>query len=130
MLDGQQYVTFFSGNNPGNRLYTFSLNGHEPMPDVPGTKSEAASAKAAGSAPTKSADKADVLPPVKGKELVQNRCVDCHGLELVVDQQATKQGWATIVGEMVANGANLTDDEVPTIVAYLAEHFPPTATKH
>jgi mono/diheme cytochrome c family protein len=130
MLDGQQYITFFSGNNPGNRLYTFSLNGHEPMPDVPATKPETVSAKTAGSAPTERADNADGLPPGKGRELVRSRCVDCHGLELVVGQQATKEGWAAMVREMVSNGANLTDDEISTIVAHLADKFPPTATKH
>ena len=39
MLDGKQYVTLLGRVYPGNRLFTYVLDGKEPMPPVarPGT---------------------------------------------------------------------------------------------
>jgi hypothetical protein len=36
-LDGKQYVTLLGRANPGNRLFTFVLDGKEPMPPLPAT---------------------------------------------------------------------------------------------
>jgi len=69
------------------------------------------------------------LPPGKGKELVENTCGSCHGLDVVVSQHATKDGWASIVDYMVSRGATGTPEEINTIVEYLAKNFPPEATK-
>jgi glucose dehydrogenase len=35
MLDGKQYVTLFARNYPDNRLFTFVLDGKEPIPPKP-----------------------------------------------------------------------------------------------
>jgi competence protein ComEA len=69
------------------------------------------------------------LPPGKGKELVENTCGSCHGLDVVVAQHATKDGWASIVDYMVSRGATGTPEEINTIVEYLAKNFPPEAAK-
>jgi competence protein ComEA len=69
------------------------------------------------------------LPAGKGKELVENTCGSCHGLDVVVAQHATKDGWASIVDYMVSRGATGTPEEINTIVEYLAKNFPPEATK-
>jgi hypothetical protein len=37
MLDGKQYVTLLGRVYPANRLFTFVLDGKEPMPPVPST---------------------------------------------------------------------------------------------
>jgi competence protein ComEA len=65
------------------------------------------------------------LPDGKGKDLVENTCGSCHGLDVVVAQHATKDGWSSIVDYMVSRGATGTPDELQTIVAYLAKNFPP-----
>ncbi len=67
------------------------------------------------------------LPDGKGKDLVENTCGSCHGLDVVVAQHATKDGWASIVDYMVSRGATGTPDEIQTIVAYLAKNFPAAA---
>lgn len=68
------------------------------------------------------------LPPGKGKDLVENSCGSCHGLDVVVAQHATKDGWASIVDYMVSRGATGTPEEIQTIVDYLAKNFPVAKT--
>ena len=64
------------------------------------------------------------LPPGEGKELVENTCGSCHGLDVVVAQHATRDGWGSIVDYMVSRGASGTPEEIKTIVEYLAKNFP------
>ena len=68
------------------------------------------------------------LPAGKGKALVENSCGSCHGLDVVVAQHATKDGWASIVDYMVSRGASGTPEEIQTIVEYLAKNFPAART--
>ena len=65
------------------------------------------------------------LPDGKGKDLLQKICADCHGLDIIVSQRATKDGWASIVDSMVGRGASGTKDELDTIIDYLAKNFGP-----
>src|ERR1700684_3950038 len=67
------------------------------------------------------------LPAGKGKDLVENTCGSCHGLDVVVAQHASKDGWASIVDYMVSRGATGTPEEIATIVDYLAKIFPAAA---
>jgi competence protein ComEA len=69
------------------------------------------------------------MPAGKGKDLVENTCGSCHGLDVVVAQHATKDGWASIVDYMVSRGATGTPAEITTIVDYLAKNFPAAAAK-
>jgi competence protein ComEA len=68
------------------------------------------------------------LPAGKGKDLVENTCGSCHGLDVVVAQHASHDGWASIVDYMVSRGATGTPDEIKTIVDYLAKNFPASKT--
>jgi competence ComEA-like helix-hairpin-helix protein len=69
------------------------------------------------------------LPAGKGRDLVENTCGSCHGLDVVVAQHATRDGWASIVDYMVSRGATGTPEEITTIVDYLSKNFPAAATK-
>jgi competence ComEA-like helix-hairpin-helix protein len=69
------------------------------------------------------------MPAGKGKDLVENTCGSCHGLDVVVAQHASKDGWASIVDYMVSRGATGTPAEIATIVDYLAKNFPAAAAK-
>lgn len=64
------------------------------------------------------------LPDGPGKATVQKICSGCHAAEIVLGHRDTKDGWETIVSNMVEKGANGTDDEFNTIIDYLAAHFP------
>jgi len=65
------------------------------------------------------------LPEGKGKDLLQMICADCHGLDVITAQRATKDGWASIVDSMVSRGANGTKEQLDTIIDYLAKNFGP-----
>ena len=64
--------------------------------------------------------RAQDLPEGKGKDLLMKICADCHGLDIIVSQRATKDGWAAIVDSMVGRGASGSKEELDTIVEYLA----------
>jgi competence protein ComEA len=63
------------------------------------------------------------LPEGKGKDLLQKICADCHGLDVIVNMKASKDGWQSVVDSMVGRGASGTKEELDTIVDYLAKNF-------
>lgn len=67
------------------------------------------------------------LPEGEGKNLVQNVCLGCHGLETTVDMKRTEEEWKKVVDTMASRGADATDEEFATIVKYLAKYFGKTA---
>ncbi len=64
------------------------------------------------------------LPDGPGKVLVETQCASCHGLEQVAQHKDTKDGWGSVVDYMVSRGMAATDEEVKTMVDYLAKSFP------
>ena len=66
------------------------------------------------------------LPPGDGKVIVQRACVGCHALKVVTSKRATPEEWSTVVNQMVSRGAEVEDDEIETLVAYLSKNFPPS----
>jgi competence ComEA-like helix-hairpin-helix protein len=69
------------------------------------------------------------LPDGKGKDLVEDRCSSCHGLDLLLAEHDSKAQWSQIVNEMVSRGATGSADELATIVDYLAANFGPEVAK-
>jgi hypothetical protein len=65
------------------------------------------------------------LPDGEGKAVVQKMCTGCHNLKTVTSKRATKEQWNTIVQQMVSRGADGTDEEIGTVINYLAKNFPP-----
>jgi len=63
------------------------------------------------------------LPEGPGKRLVQDICSGCHGLESVTSQRATRQGWESTVDYMIQRGATAKEEDIRTIVEYLAKNF-------
>ncbi len=63
------------------------------------------------------------LPEGPGKDVVENVCGSCHGVDLLSSQRATKQGWGYIVDDMVSRGASATNEQIDTIKDYLAKHY-------
>jgi competence protein ComEA len=68
------------------------------------------------------------LPAGNGKEVVARACTGCHTLKVVTSKRATPEQWSTLVSQMVSRGADVDDDDIDTLVAYLSKNFPP-ATK-
>jgi cytochrome c5 len=66
------------------------------------------------------------LPDGKGKDLVGRICVSCHDLAPITTSGGfTRRDWEQVVQSMIDMGADITPDEVPQIVSYLAASFPP-----
>ena len=63
------------------------------------------------------------LPEGDGKQLVEQRCTDCHGLETTTGSRLTVEQWQAELDDMIAKGAKVSDSEFQTIVQYLAKHF-------
>src|SRR4029079_4335117 len=69
-----------------------------------------------GAAP---AGKALTGPDAVAANLVNTVCASCHTLARVKNKMADKDGWTTTVARMKAQGANLTDEQVPVVVEFL-----------
>ncbi len=67
------------------------------------------------------------LPDAPGKVVTQKVCGTCHGAELMIGRQETREVWGAIVGDMVQRGAQGTEDEFYDVVDYLSANFSPTS---
>jgi competence protein ComEA len=67
------------------------------------------------------------LPAGKGQEIVQQNCAGCHVLKVVTSKRASKQQWSSLVDQMISRGAEVPDEEIETVVDYLAKNFGATA---
>lgn len=76
-----------------------------------------------GSAPIALQAQSVKLPDGAGKATVQKVCGTCHGAELVIGRQESREGWGAIVEDMIQRGATGTDDELYEVVDYLATNF-------
>jgi mono/diheme cytochrome c family protein len=85
------------------------------------------SSAAAQSAPSAPASAA--LPDGPGKSIAQRACVACHTLQVVTSKRASPDGWTQVVNEMVNRGADLSDDEIDTLIQYLSTTFGPTGSR-
>src|SRR5450432_1072895 len=67
------------------------------------------------------------LPDGAGKEATEKVCGMCHGAELVLGRQETRESWAAIVDNMIQRGASGSEEEFYAVVDYLATNFSPTS---
>jgi len=67
------------------------------------------------------------LPQGEGRELVERACSQCHSLETVLRSRLSRRQWEARIDEMIAKGAQLSDDDIDVAAAYLAAHFGPPA---
>lgn len=65
------------------------------------------------------------LPPGKGVELANAKCVTCHEADLIMAQRLSKQGWTREVEKMVRWGAAVNDAEKAILVDYFSANFAP-----
>ncbi len=70
--------------------------------------------------------RADVeLPQGPGKDILENACEECHGIERITEKAWTKDKWRATVKDMVSRGAVLKQEEIDTLVDYLSTYFGP-----
>ena len=68
---------------------------------------------------------AQSLPEGNGKAQVERVCAGCHPLTVVTKARKTEAEWGGVVSDMVARGAQGTQDDLNWITKYLAMHFGP-----
>ncbi|MGH9412515.1 MAG: hypothetical protein ACRD0Y_02135 [Terriglobales bacterium] len=56
-------------------------------------------------------------------QLVLARCGSCHGLNTLVQHPQNAAGWSKTVDEMIGMGAQVSPQDKPALIAYLANHF-------
>lgn len=61
----------------------------------------------------------DVAAAKTGWELVEEKCTVCHPLTTIDEARLDWAGWEEAVGHMLDNGAELTDAEQESVLAYL-----------
>lgn len=74
-------------------------------------------------------DAAASMPDGAGKPIVQRACASCHAVTVVTSKHATQKEWDQVVNLMVSRGAELSDDEIETVIAYLAKNYGPLDAK-
>ena len=91
-------------------------------------KAAAAKAVAAAVEPVPTPAEGKPEPTVDVKELVENRCTECHEMTDVEEHGGDdKEGWAKVVQQMIEDEeAELTPEEATLIVDYLAKEYPKT----
>jgi competence ComEA-like helix-hairpin-helix protein len=65
----------------------------------------------------------DDLPEGKGKDVLQRMCTNCHGLEQVTALRYSKKYWGNVVDDMVSRGAEGSDEDINSVIGYLARNF-------
>ena len=65
------------------------------------------------------------LPDGAGKAILLNNCTICHSLERIREQPSTREEWDQRLGAMLNEGAQLSDEEFPVLLNYLARNFRP-----
>jgi competence protein ComEA len=63
------------------------------------------------------------LPDGKGKDAVAKLCVGCHELDAVTASLRTRIGWKQNVDDMIARGAEGSDEDMEAVVDYLTKFF-------
>jgi competence protein ComEA len=77
------------------------------------------------SAAVASAQKTPQFPDGPGKDAFVRICSACHGAQIVMDKGLTEDGWTQVVLNMVERGAQGSEEDFGTIVAYLSKNYPP-----
>ena len=63
------------------------------------------------------------LPEGPGKAETVKVCSLCHQVERATAVRLTREGWQSVIADMVLRGAKGTDEEFRQVLEYLAVHF-------
>jgi competence ComEA-like helix-hairpin-helix protein len=69
------------------------------------------------------------LPDGPGKPILQRACIGCHSLTTVTSKRASHDEWSETLEKMVSRGADLSDEEIDTLLEYLSANFGPAGSK-
>jgi cytochrome c1 len=61
----------------------------------------------------------------RGKQIFENKCLNCHEADLTEQQRLSRAGWVREVEKMMRWGANVQEDEKEALVDYLFKNYGP-----
>ena len=67
----------------------------------------------------------DALIDAPGKATVLTRCGVCHHPNIVTTAHHNDDEWRELVGQMIARGAMVPDEDYDGLIAYLVTNYPP-----
>ncbi|MBI4446528.1 MAG: hypothetical protein HY645_11540 [Acidobacteria bacterium] len=91
-----------------------------PQPSTPPATAAPASPAAAN---------AFMLPDAPGKEVLENKCFQCHSENMWRDLRLSKRDWEAVVYRMVGRGAVWSEEEIEAMSRYLSTAFPPAIAR-
>ncbi len=132
--NGKQYVVLvatggsFFDMTAGDSVFAFALPGGLPTPkamqsatnDIASPAGQPQSAQTAPSVVNSAA-----MPDGEGKAIVQKQCAVCHAVTVVTAKHASRSEWEQVVNQMVSRGADLSDDDIDTVLEYLTKNYGP-----
>jgi competence protein ComEA len=65
------------------------------------------------------------LPPGPNRELVLRECQACHGLEMIVESNETREVWDTLLNSMTSYGLKVSAEDRAKILDYLSTALGP-----
>jgi cytochrome c5 len=65
------------------------------------------------------------LPNGAGKAILLEVCTHCHELHRIRESQYSRDEWEDLLVHMIGEGAQLSDDDFPVLLNYLARNFKP-----
>jgi cytochrome c5 len=65
------------------------------------------------------------LPNGAGRAILLDVCTRCHDLHRVRETQFSRAEWEDLLVHMIGEGAELSDDDFPVLLNYLARNFRP-----
>jgi competence protein ComEA len=83
----------------------------------------AVSVSIAGQAPQPRVLSGEGLPDGPGKDVTVAACAPCHEARRAASARLTREGWAAVIDSMQKRGAQVSEQDFPIILDYLATHF-------
>ena len=68
----------------------------------------------------------DPLPAGKGKDTTQQVCSGCHAVTMFSSFRKTRDQWSSVIDDMVSKGLSASDQDLDTILNYLATNLAPS----
>ena len=63
------------------------------------------------------------LPQGQGRAVMERMCIRCHQADVITGQRLSRERWAAKVDQMIAYGAQGSEDDVKVLVDYLAQNY-------
>jgi cytochrome c5 len=63
----------------------------------------------------------DIDPAEKAERIMNGNCTSCHDIRKIQTQAHDEEGWTKIVNDMIEKGAKVNKEDIPLLVAYLAD---------